>query len=483
MSTHLPDARFWAGTEESFNAYLAAAHWAHTVDIKAYYDDDEDEDSPRLLSKQGNVAVISINGPLVPGAPWYARYRGMTGYDEIRQALIAAAQDPEVGAILLDVNSGGGAVSGVTDVADLVQSIDRQLKPVEAITTGTMASAALWVGASARKVSAGKVAEVGSIGVITVMQSVKAMYEKMGIDTKVLRSAEFKAMGHPLDPINDKAEKEITAQLTQMDAMFLSYMAEARGLPEQQARERFGNGRVFIGQAALEVGLVDSITTFDAVISAMQGAIDSQKERSQYGGNFQKGPVVKTAMTQQQLAALAEGAAAAAAVPASVQTQAPAAEGQGPAADVPNQQPEADKPSISAAQPPAAQPSGQGELVAYLQGQLSEAQGKVGDLSVQLRDAQAELTSVKGFMAGMRSVVEASTVRLAVALGRSEPALAELTNESLMAQHTVLRAEFEAKFKAGGVAAVSSSAEAEKSEVVVDDVRTRRIKATRLTTD
>ena len=478
MSTHLPDARFWAGTEESFNAYLAAAQWAHTADIKAYYDDDEDEDSPRLLSKQGNVAVISVNGPLVPGAPWYARYRGMTGYDEIRAALIAAAEDPEVGAILLDVNSGGGAVSGVTDVADLVSTIDRQLKPVEALTTGTMASAALWLSAGARKINAGKVAEVGSIGVITVLQSVKAMYEKMGVETKVLRSAEFKAMGHPLDPITEKAEKEISAHLEQMDAMFIGYMAEARGLTPQAAKERFGNGRVFIGQAAADVGLVDSITTYDAVISAMQGAIDSQKERSQYGGNFQKGPVVKNAMTQQQLAALAEGGAAPA--------QSPGADagGQAPAAAGTNTQTEqVEKPEAAAPQAPAAQAPAQGELVAFLQGQLAESQAKVTDLTVQLRDAQAEIKSVNGFVAGMRSVVETSTMRLAVALGHSEPDLQGLSNDSLLAQHATFRAEFETKFKVGGVAAVSSSAEAEKTEAVMDDVRVRRIKATRLTTD
>lgn len=473
----IPDIRFWAGTEESFNSYLVALKTASGLDIKAYMDDDEeDEAAPRLLTKQGNVGVVSIRGPLVPSAPWYARYTGITGYDEIRSALIAAANDPDIGAVLLDVNSGGGAVAGVTDVADLVGMIDAKVKPVHTYSDGMIASAALWVGASARDLQIGKVTEAGSIGVLTVLKSMSRYYKEMGIDAEVLRSAEFKAMGHPLDPITDKAKAEIMDQLMQMDAMFNEHMADARGTTVELATEKFGKGRVFIGQRAVEVGLADAVSTFDAVISSLQGAIDSQKQRSQYGANSLKGPVVKTALTEQHVAALAEGAGLDAG--ATLPSGAPEAGGNPAPASAPEATP---APAASAEQTPApaapAAPSA--DVVTFLQGQLATAQAQNLELSVQVRALSAAAEASAGVMASMRSLVVASVDRLQVAMGQSAGASAGLDDASLLAMHASLRSSFETKFKAGGVAAVSSSGSSESREVVTDSVRARRMNATK----
>lgn len=470
----IPDIRFWAGTEESFNSYLVALKTASGLDIKAYMDDDEeDEAAPRLLTKQGNVGVVSIRGPLVPSAPWYARYTGITGYDEIRSALIAAANDPDIGAVLLDINSGGGAVAGVTDVADLVGMIDAKVKPVHTYSDGMIASAALWVGASARDLQIGKVTEAGSIGVLTVLKSMSRYYKEMGIDAEVLRSAEFKAMGHPLDPITDKAKAEIMDQLMQMDAMFNEHMADVRGTTVELATEKFGKGRVFIGQRAVDVGLADAVSTFDAVISSLQGAIDSQKQRSQYGANSLKGPVVKTALTEQHVAALAEGMPLPAGAAATTETpEVPAA----PAAVVP----EATPPAAPAATAPEAAPAASSaDVVTFLQGQLATAQAQNLELNVQVRALTAAAEASAGVMASMRSLVVASVDRLQVAMGQSAGASAGLDDASLLAMHASLRSSFETKFKAGGVAAVSSSGSSESREVVTDSVRARRMNATK----
>lgn len=471
----IPDIRFWAGTEESFNSYLVALKTASGLDIKAYMDDDEeDEAAPRLLTKQGNVGVVSIRGPLVPSAPWYARYTGITGYDEIRSALIAAANDPDIGAVLLDINSGGGAVAGVTDVADLVGMIDAKVKPVHTYSDGMIASAALWVGASARDLQIGKVTEAGSIGVLTVLKSMSRYYKEMGIDAEVLRSAEFKAMGHPLDPITDKAKAEIMDQLMQIDAMFNEHMADARGTTVELATEKFGKGRVFIGQRAVEVGLADAVSTFDAVISSLQGAIDSQKQRSQYGANSLKGPVVKTALTEQHVAALAEGMPLPAGAAATTETpEVPAA----PAAVVPEATP---APAASAEQTPAPTPAASSaDVVTFLQGQLATVQAQNLELNVQVRALTAAAEASAGVMASMRSLVVASVDRLQVAMGQSAGASAGLDDASLLAMHASLRSSFETKFKAGGVAAVSSSGSSESREVVTDSVRARRMNATK----
>lgn len=477
----LPDIRFWAGTEESFGAYIAALKVAAGLDVQAYHDNQADQpDMPRLLTKQGDVGVVSVAGPLVPGEPWYAKYSGVTGYGEIRAALIAAAQDPSIGGIVLDINSGGGAVSGVTDIAELISSIDAGVKPVHTFSDGMIASAAYWLGSSARSVDVGKVTEAGSLGVLTVHKEMSRMLDAMGITATVLRAGEFKALGNPMEPLSDKAKAEIQAQLDQMYQTFLQHVADARGVSYQVADTKMGQGRVFVGTKAVEAGLADSVTNFDAVISKVQGAIDSQKQRSQYGANFQKGPVVKTALTEQQLAAMAEGGLAATAkTPEELAAEAAAKEAADKAAKE-----AADKAAAEAAAAAAAEAakagSQPGEVVALLQSQLAAAQASVVDMTIQLRDTKAAADKATSALASFRAIAEASVDRLSIALNGSAGAAAGLSDEALLAAHANLRTQFEAKFKAGGVAAVSSSGSSDKSgEVVTDEVAARRRQATR----
>lgn len=482
MSNHVFETKFWAGTEGSFAAYLQAMEASTALQARASLDDDDEgeddeQEVPRLLTKQGDVGVISIAGPLVPGDKWYNRYIGVTGYGEIRAALVHAAKDPSIGAILLDVNSGGGAVSGVTDVVDLIKTVDAQVKPVHSFSDGMVASAAYWIASSARTIHIGKVTEAGSVGVLTVHKEISKAMADSGIKATVLRAGEFKALGNPYEPLSDKAEAEIKGQLDQMYRLFVSTVAENRGVSYEVADTTMAQGRVFIGDSALTVRLVDGVSNFDNVVSNIQGAIDAVKSHSQYGGNFQKGTTLKTALTQQQLAAMAEGAGFAVTETAPV-VDAPVVDAPVVAADV---NPDDDVAAGASNDNATAQASDKpNELVAYLQGQLAQAQAQVVDLSVQIQNLKADNEKAAGVMAAFRAIAAASVDRLKVALGGT-PCADTLSNDALLAEHASLRASFESKFKAGGVAAVSSAASAEKSESVDDPVRMARIKSTRLT--
>lgn len=477
----IPDIRFWAGTDEAFAGYLMALQRVAQLDASAYTAQDNQEDPSRLLSKQGDVGVISISGALVPGAPWYAKYAGITGYGEIRQALVEAATDPSIGAILLDINSGGGAVNGVTDTADLIRNIDTSVKPVSAYSDGMVASAALWTGSAARRMDIGKVAEAGSIGVITVHQEMTKLMEKMGITPTVMRAGEFKALGHPMETLSDKAKATIQGQLDQMYRMFVSHVADRRGVSYETADAQMAQGRVFIGDRAVAAGLVDGVSNFDTVISRIQDGIDSQKSSSQYGANFGKGPMVKTALTEQQIAAMAEGAPAAPQADASA--AAPAQEGAGvaaPSADVNPDNPDADVAAGAQAAPAAPKAEDKPtEIVAFLQGQLAAAQAQVLDLSIQLRDAKVAKESMDGSHAALRAIAVASVDRLKVALGTSAGGAEALSDDTLLAEHATLRAQFESKFKAGGVAAVAPATAEKGADAAVDPLRQARMKATR----
>lgn len=474
MSKQLSDVKLWAATQEvmemGHQILCSAPKMAlEAASGKVAYSGDHERGS-RLLSRQGAVAVASISGPLIPGNPWYAEYMGATGYGEIREALVQAAQDPDVGAIVMDIRSGGGAVSGVTDVADLIQRIDTQVKPVYAYTDGTMASAAYWLGSSARKIGISKAAEVGSIGVLTVHTDISRALDADGITQTVIRSGPYKALGHPSEKLSSLANQVLTDQVQETADVFTEHVAQQRGMPAEKVDTEVGQGRMFMGSKAVEAGLADEVTTFDEFLSKVGQEVDMEQKRSQSVGNlYPKGLKLKTALTDQQIAAMSEGAGFAA--PAAAVT----------APEAPNTPAATENLPASAAAPSEPAPAASADITQFLQGQLATAQAQVVDLTVQLRDAQASAQRLEGQNAALRGILVASVERLKVAMGMPAVGADSTNTEALLAEHNTLRAQFESKFKVGGVAAVAPvAADVDKSAQPEDPLRAARLKATRI---
>lgn len=483
------ETRFWAGTEASLADFLlmqkraakdnllSAEQWSSSND--AAKTNAQADAAPRLYTQMGDIGVIRIAGPLNNSDSWMNEMMGMTGYQEIRDAMVYGASDPNVKAIVLDINSGGGSVSGCADCGALISAVDAGVKPVHAFSDGGIMSAAYWLGSSARSVNIGSVTDAGSIGVIAVHQEMSRMMVDEGIGVTVLRSGKYKGMGNPYEPLSAEAKVEMQGQIDQAAQLFTQHVADARGTTYAIADQKMGQGRVFLGQAALDVGLVDSITTFDALMSKIQGGIDSSKQQPKYGANFNQGPSVKkTALTEQAIAALAAGAVLNAVEGSTLEAVDPVVVA-ALAAEAVNVV------TASGDMTPAAIAAGAvenkpNELLAYVQGQLAESQAAVLNLSMELRDAKAAGEGMKGTHAAMRTIVGASVNQLKIALGGSAGDLA-LTDAQLLADHAGLRTQFESKFKAGGVAAVSSAGSADKEgEVALDPARQARIRATRI---
>lgn len=474
MSMELLDIKFWAGTDESLQSYLASVKRmletnAQRPDGQSLGDTPAAQTlAPRLFSLHGNVGVVTVAGPLNNTDSWMNEVMGATGYPEIRAALVHAAKHPDVKAIAMDIKSGGGSVSGVTDTADLISMIDTRVKPIHAFSDGIIASAAYWLGSSARTLDIGKVTEAGSIGVITVHQDISKMYADMGITSTVLRAGKYKALGNPFEPLSDSAKEHIQGQLDQMYTMFTQHVADARGVSYAVADTKMAQGRVFIGQAAVDVGLVDSVTNFDALMTKLQGGIALNEKSAKYGANLQKGLRVKNALTEQEIAALALGADVS---------------GQGIAAAVeaaPVVEAVVETPVVEAAA--VAAPAANTEVLALLNTQLAAAQAQVVQLNVELAGVKASADASAAAVTLMRPVVQASVGNLRVALGGVKAGVDLLGDEALVAEQASLSAQFSTKFKVGGVAASSSIASAEKNDGgSAEIIRLARIRATRST--
>ncbi|HEV7458225.1 MAG TPA: S49 family peptidase [Roseococcus sp.] len=215
----------------------------------------------------GAVAIIPVTGALFARgvSGWFGTVPGM---DTLRARLATAAANPDIGSIVLDIDSPGGTVAGTAETAAAVARAAAQ-KPVVAVANTLAASAAYWIASQATEVVMAPNAMAGSIGVIAVHQNAGKLYERMGIETTLIRSGPRKAEGHPFGPLDETAREAIQARVDEAATAFLDAVAAGRKVTAKAARERFGEGQVFGAAEAVAAGLADRVATLDEVVAGM----------------------------------------------------------------------------------------------------------------------------------------------------------------------------------------------------------------------
>jgi len=206
------------------------------------------------------VAVLTIRGVLSQFAvsTWWGGRLSSGMLNEIRPAIAAALADNAVGAVLLDINSPGGTVAGMKELADFITSAGKASgKPMAAYANGTMASAAYSIGAATGRVFAPATASVGSIGIISVLPNYAGWNEKMGVSYAYLTAGKWKAVGNEDNPLTDQERAYIQARLDTLYQHFTDGVASGMGL-DVAALETWADGQIFIASAAPQ-GLVTAI--------------------------------------------------------------------------------------------------------------------------------------------------------------------------------------------------------------------------------
>lgn len=471
----------WAGTEHS----LLLAVEAHNKVMAGLFsnkaeveDDDDEEEAPYTFSQQGDIGVISIKGSLTNRDSWYNRYIGVTSYAEIRRSLVYAANRSGVKAILLDVDSGGGAVNGVADTGNLIQLIDKNVKPVYAFTDGAMCSAAYWLGCTARQVFSSNTSLVGSIGVICTHMEYSKQLKEMGVGVTVIRAGEYKALANSVEPLSDRAKQQLQDQLNAAYSVFLEHVAECRGVTVDACDKQMAQGREFFGKDAMQAGLVDGIETFDSVMSRLEVTIlDNEKKLQNNSVNSQRGMnMSKQALTEQQIAALAAGAAiqAAGEVPA-ITDAAPEANAESAAPDAP-----AADAAAEVTESKNEKNEAQASIVSYLQGQVAEKDEKLLSLNLELAGANEKLKSMNATYEGLLAIARSAATNLKIALGAKGVDLSAMSAEVLLAEYKADSESFSKVFKAGGVAAVDAASPESVDNKGANPLWSAQVAATRI---
>lgn len=500
----IQDEKAWAGTEASLKAALDAEEGIATrmaAGMVSPDDDDDDEDYPRLLNVEDGVATISIKGPLVNSDSWWNEIMGVTGYPEIRDALIEAANDPEAKAILLDIDSGGGAVSGVGDTADLIRTIHEQVKPVTAFTDGIMASAAYWLGSSAGDVYAGRTAVVGSIGVLSTHMERSQALKEAGIGVTVIRAGKYKALANSVEPLSAEGKKQIQQVVDAAYVVFVEHVADMRGKSYEYADQTMAQGQEFVGQAAADVNLVDGITSFDEVLSALKAkSIDASNNfmdnRGKPSGRLVgSGGVTlsgetemkKRHLTAQQIAALQAGAPLAQGADTQHDDNAAAAAAAGAAAEGEEHTAEAaagaaagEEQGTAAAEAGSAveqKADNSVMTVQFLTAQLKEKDETIISARVEIEGLKKDLLAAQATHSPLLEIAAKSVNHMRVALNLSPLDFSAMNSVQVLAEHKNMTEQFTAQFTAGGVAAVNAEQSKKNESVTMDAMAHARLAA------
>lgn len=209
-----------------------------------------------VITQRGNM-VDDVSGP------------GMVSTQLVTQMLRQAVADDAVRQILLDIDSPGGSVYGVSELGDAILSA-RSQKPVVAIANSLAASAAYWVGSQASEFYVTAGGEVGSIGVWQAHFDYSQALAAEGVTPTLISAGKFKVEGNPYAPLSEEAQGFMQSRVDDYFLGFTKAIAKGRNLPIAQVRDGMGQGRVLGADAALAQNMVDGIASFDQVLSKMQ---------------------------------------------------------------------------------------------------------------------------------------------------------------------------------------------------------------------
>lgn len=219
------------------------------------------------------VACIQVEGMLVQKTGTLRPYSGMTGYDGLRANFLAALADPLVRAIVLDMNSGGGEVSGCFELVDTIHAA-RGVKPIWAICADQAYSAAYALASACDVVTVPRLGGVGSVGVIVLLVDYSKAITASGLAVHFVTYGSQKAteMRQMHTGVQPELLERIAGDITVMGDLFTETVARNRGMAVAAVRAQQAD--YYLGAAGVQAGLADLVLSPDAAFEALLSTLD-----------------------------------------------------------------------------------------------------------------------------------------------------------------------------------------------------------------
>ena len=290
MKGHLLISEFqampWAMMPERLNA--ASAMLGRWVSGARHAMEDDDfgpqktawevrRERAQAMAPNTSIAVLPVYGTIVQRANMMTEWCGGTSTQQLAQAFREAMADSTVGAILLDIDSPGGSVYGVGELAAEITAARGQ-KPIIGLANSLAASAGYWLLSACEEVYVTPGGEVGSIGVWQAHFDYSAQLAADGVKPTLVSAGKFKVEGNPYNPLDEEAQAYMQQRVDDYYQAFSSGVAKARGVSLKAVQEGMGQGRCLGAEAALAENMVDGIATFEDVVRKMQKDMRSNKQ-------------------------------------------------------------------------------------------------------------------------------------------------------------------------------------------------------------
>lgn len=233
----------------------------------------------------GSVAVIPIHGVISHRMNMLTDFSGGTSLEVFRNQFRKAVADPDITAIVLDIDSPGGSTYMVEEAAAEIFAVRKQ-KRIVAQVNCLMASAALWLGSQAEEIVMSPSGDAGSLGVYMVHDDYSKALEERGIKVTYITSdiSPYKVEGNPDQPLTDEAFEHLKGEVNAVADKFIKAVAKGRGLKVSHVRQQFGQGRTLLAPAALEAKMVDRLGTLeDTVVRVARETVGRQGRSSEVG--------------------------------------------------------------------------------------------------------------------------------------------------------------------------------------------------------
>lgn len=218
-------------------------------------------DNTREVVMRGNVAVIPVTGPIFRRANMLSEVSGATSISVLSRDFNAALDSEEVEAIVLEIDSPGGEVSGVSEFADMVYAA-RGKKPCVGYVGGDGCSAAYWIASACEHLVVSDTAIVGSIGVVRAVPNPNAT---RAADIEIVSSQS------PNKRPNVRTAEGRAVYQAEVDAIadvFVERVARNRGVSPDVVLSEFGMGGCCVGAAAVAAGMADGVGALESVIAS-----------------------------------------------------------------------------------------------------------------------------------------------------------------------------------------------------------------------
>ena len=177
--------------------------------------------------------------------------------DQVRE-LRAYRDNPGIRAVVIRINSPGGAVAPTQELYGAIRRLREAGKPVVASLGAVAASGGYYVAVAADQIYANPGTLTGSIGVVMQMANLNALMKKVGVEYVVVKAGEFKDVGNFARPMTAEERRILQALLDDVHWQFIAAVADGRKLDRAEVR-RFADGRVFSGSQAKTLRMIDAL--------------------------------------------------------------------------------------------------------------------------------------------------------------------------------------------------------------------------------